>query len=291
MSVIRKKISAAPSWLGLTKDRQNFVFLPERAEVVRRIFRLAIGGMGSYAIANYLDEEKVPPFARSSQWDHTTIDYMLRNRATYGEYQPKSFAEGHKKGIPIGPPVPNYYPAVIDKETFDAAQLARRQNHAHRGRKGNDLANLFSGLCTCAYCGSEVIFHRISNVQVLMCERVLNENGCSRTAWTYRDFEVTVLAFLVHPVLTEKFQDGQRDMVLELVKGIENLANEQERLYAVRVNISVLLKQISARLTVHSAGIISTTRLSTAQIRKNIRGRFLEVRLWNCPPYKCLSLS
>lgn len=291
MSDTRKKISAAPSWLGLTKDRQSFVFLPERAEVVRRIFRLAIGGMGSYAIANYLDEEKVAPFARSSQWDHTTIDYMLRNRATYGEYQPKSFAEGHKKGIPIGPPVPNYYPAVIDKETFDAAQIARRQNLAHRGRKGNDLANLFSGLCTCAYCGSEVIFHRISNVQVLMCERVLNENGCSRTAWTYRDFEVTVLAFLVHPALTEKFQDGQRDKLLELVKGIEHLANEQERPYAVRVNISVLLKQVSARLTVHSAGIISTARLSTAQIRKDIRGRFLEVRIWDCSPYKCLSLT
>ncbi|WIW49928.1 recombinase family protein [Bradyrhizobium sp. 62B] len=53
--------------------------------------------MGSYTIANYLDELKVPTFAGSLNWDHTTIDSMLRNRATYGEYQPKSFAEGHKR--------------------------------------------------------------------------------------------------------------------------------------------------------------------------------------------------
>ncbi len=40
-----KKISAAPSWLGLTENREQFVYLPERAEVVKRIFELAIGGM------------------------------------------------------------------------------------------------------------------------------------------------------------------------------------------------------------------------------------------------------
>jgi len=125
-----KKISAAPSWLSLTDDRSAFVFLPERAEIVQRIFYLAIGGMGSYAIANYLDEQKVPTFTQSPNWDHTTIDYMLRNRATYGEYQPKSFAGGNKKGIPSGPPISNYYPAVVDKATFDAAQIARQQNLA-----------------------------------------------------------------------------------------------------------------------------------------------------------------
>lgn len=286
----KKKISAAPSWLGLSPDRLSFLFIPERAEVVRRIFELAIGGMGSYAIANYLDERKVPPFTQSESWDHTTIDYMLRNRATYGEYQPKSFASGHKKGIPNGPPVPDYYPAVIDKETFETAQVTRKQNLANRGRKGNDLANIFAGIPTCAYCGNGVIFHRVANVRVLACEQVLN-GGCSRTAWTYRDFEIAVLAFLTHPALAERLQGEQRDKLLELADKIADLSKEQERHYATRIDIAILLKQIVTELVVHSAGAVSTPRLPSAQISKDVRGRFLKIRLWDGRLDKCLCVS
>jgi hypothetical protein len=286
-----KKISAAPSWLGLSEDRQSFLFIPERAAVVRRIFELAIGGMGSYAIANYLDERKVPTFTQSENWDHTTIDYMLRNRATYGEYQPKSFAGGHKKGIPNGPPVPEYYPAAIDRKTFETAQIARKQNLANRGRKGNDLANIFAGLTRCAYCGSEVVLHRVTNIQVLVCEQVLNDDGCSRTAWKYQDFEITVLAFLAHPALAERLRSGRRDKLLELVDKIADLSKNHERSYAMRVDIAVLLKQIVTEMVVHSAGAVSTPRLPSAQISKDVRGRFLEIRLWDGPLDKCISVS
>jgi hypothetical protein len=286
-----KKISAAPSWLGLSEDRQSFLFIPERAAVVRRIFELAIGGMGSYAIANYLDERKVPTFTQSENWDHTTIDYMLRNRATYGEYQPKSFAGGHKKGIPNGPPVPDYYPAAIDRKTFETAQIARKQNLANRGRKGNDLANIFAGLTRCAYCGSKVVLHRVTNIQVLVCGQVLNDDGCSRTAWKYQDFEITVLAFLAHPALAERLRSGQRDKLLELVDKIADLSKNHERSYAMRVDIAVLLKQIVTEMVVHSAGAVSTPRLPSAQISKDVRGRFLEIRLWDGPLDKCISVS
>ncbi|TYL86693.1 hypothetical protein FXB40_41685 [Bradyrhizobium rifense] len=286
-----KKISAAPSWLGLSEDRERYLFIPERAEIVRRIFELAIGGMGSYAIANYLDEKKVPTFTQSETWDHTTIDYMLRNRATYGEYQPKSFAGGHKKGIPNGPPVPNHYPAVIDRNTYETAQIARKQNLANRGRKGNELANIFAGLPTCAYCGNEVVLHHVTNIQVLACEQVLNGVGCSRTAWTYRDFEITLLGFLAHPALAERLQGEQKDKLIKLIDKIVDLSTNQERSYAVRVDIAVLLKEIVTKIVVHFAGDVSTPRLPSAQISKDVRGRYFEIRLWDGRLDKCLSIS
>lgn len=284
-----KKISAAPSWLGLTENREQFVYLPERAEVVKRIFELAIGGMGSYAIAKYLDERKVPPFTKSESWDHTTIDYMLRNRATYGEYQPKSFAGGQKKGVPRGLPISNYYPPVIDKETFEAAQVARGQNLAHRGRKGNDLANLFAGMTVCGYCNGEVVLDRVANVQVLVCRQVLDASGCSRSSWTYRDFEKTVLAFLAHPALAEQQLYDLRNTVVRLAAEIASLPTEETQRYARRVDITVLLKQIVDRLVLHSSGP-SSQRLPTAQIRKDVEGRFLDVHLADGRVYKCISL-
>ncbi|MDT4740732.1 recombinase family protein [Bradyrhizobium sp. WYCCWR 12699] len=290
MSKSSKKISAAPSWLGLTPNRLSFVFLPDRAETLRKIFQLAIGGLGSYAIASYLDEEKVPTFTGSLNWDHTTIDSMLRNRATYGEYQPKSFAAGHKRGIPSGPPVSSYYPAVIDKATFDAAQVARQQNLSRRGRKGNDLANIFGDLCSCAYCGSKVIFHRISNVQVLVCDQVLNQGACSRSAWSYSDFEITVLAFLAHPALLQLSRSELKGALLDLVAEIKGLSSDRERRYARRVDIAILLKRIVVGLAIHSAGNLSLTRHSSAQIRKDIAGRFLEIQLQGGQSYPCISI-
>jgi hypothetical protein len=278
-------------WLGLSDDRQRFLFLPERATIVRRIFELAIGGMGSYAIANYLDKQQVPPFTQSPNWDHTTIDYMLRNRATYGEYQPKSFAKGHKKGIPNGPPISDYYPAVIDKETFETAQVARRQNLTRHGRKGVDLANIFAGLTSCAHCGGEVILHRVTNIQVLACEQVLKGHGCTRTAWTYRDFEATTLAFLAHPALAERLEGEQRVKIEKLAKLIGDLSRDQERLYAMRVDITVLLKQLITKIVVQSAGEVSTSRIATAQVRKDVSGRFLTMQFLDGPLYRCISIA
>ena len=48
---------------------------------------------------------------------------MLRNRAALGEFQKRRKLNG--KETPVGEPVPNYYPAVIDEDLFRAAQEAR----------------------------------------------------------------------------------------------------------------------------------------------------------------------
>ena len=44
MSSMIKKIKNAPGWLGLSEDRTEFIYLPDRAEIVEYIFQLSIGG-------------------------------------------------------------------------------------------------------------------------------------------------------------------------------------------------------------------------------------------------------
>src|SRR5215213_12034046 len=77
-----KKISACPGWLGLSADRTSFVFLPDRAEIVQKVFELSIGGVGSYRTANYLNQQNVPAFGPSPTWDHSTFVALLPSRAT-----------------------------------------------------------------------------------------------------------------------------------------------------------------------------------------------------------------
>ena len=199
-----KKIKNAPSWLGLTADRTAFVYLPDRAEIVRQIFELSIGGLGGYTIAKLLNSKNVPPFGTSKKWDQSTIHNMLSSRATIGEYQRKQTRDG--KEYPIGDPVPGYYPAVIDQSTFEAAQQARRRNLlTGRGRKGQFITNLFAGLPTCFYCGSPVKFHSNGPAKSLICMAVLEGRGCYRFGWSYGDFENSFFEFLDKNETSAKF--------------------------------------------------------------------------------------
>ena len=136
MSSMIKKIKNAPGWLGLSEDRTEFIYLPDRAEIVEYIFQLSIAGLGGYTIAKLLNKKEVPAFGTSKKWDQSTIYNMLSSRATIGEYQKKRVFEG--KEVPVGEPIPNYYPAVIDKQIFEAAQTARRDNLSmRRGRRAS----------------------------------------------------------------------------------------------------------------------------------------------------------
>jgi hypothetical protein len=59
--------------------------IEERAEVVRRIFRLYLEGEGCVRIAGILDREKAPTLGRSGRWSHFYVNLILHNRAVVGE--------------------------------------------------------------------------------------------------------------------------------------------------------------------------------------------------------------
>jgi hypothetical protein len=282
-----KKLSACPSWLDLSEDRSSFIYVPEKAEILRRIFELSIGGLGSYSIAKQLDRQNVSPFTQSTKWDHTTIDSILRNRATVGEHQPKSYAGGSKKGIPVGPPVPGYYPVVIDERTFQAAQEARRRHLAvGRGRKGNDLANLFTGLTRCGYCGEAVRFHSNGSSKSLICARVLEGRGCIRVGWSYKNFEQSVFHFLCHPALPVIQETLERAELRALVDAIRHLPTTNA--LDARLEIASKLKSIVSELKLLSAGKEANPTLPASLIRRDQPGRLFAIRLWQGPVYEGL---
>jgi len=274
-----KKLTSCPSWLKISDDRLSFVYVPERAEIVRKIFDLSIAGLGSYTIAKQLTRQGVVPFTPSNRWEHTTIDNMLRNRAVLGEFQPKSFVGGNDKGVPIGDPVSDYYPRIIDENTFDAAQAARRQNLASgRGRKGNSLANLFNGLTTCFYCGDPVKFHRNSASKSLICSRALLLKSCVRAAWSYENFERSVLNFVCHRTLADTIEPSKRELLASLTQDIAVVAHDPN--FDNRMLLSLALKDAVTTLKVASAG--SSRRIhSDARIVRDLPDRSFEICLWD----------
>jgi hypothetical protein len=275
-----KKLSGCPGWLELSEDRTSFIFMPDRAEIVRRIFELSIAGLGGYTIAKQFNVKRVPPFGPSPKWDQSTIHNLLRNRATIGEHQPKQYR--NRKEFPVGDPISNYYPPVIEESLFQAAQVARRKNLASgRGRKGRFITNIFAGLPTCAYCASPIKFHSNGNAKSLICASLISGRVCYRMAWSYRDFENSFLEFVKNLRSDLTIEQSEREAVEDLISRIQGLSVTDP--YDARVEIAIALKSTVSELKIASAGVNPIMGKPDARIRRDGPGRYFEVRLCGGP--------
>jgi Recombinase len=270
-----KKISACPGWLKLSEDRTSFILSPDRAEIVRRIFDASIAGLGGYTIAKQLNAKKVPPFGPSPKWDQSTINNMLRNRATIGEHQPKRYRS--RKEFPEGDPIPDYYPVVIEESLFQAAQIARQKNLASgRGRKGRLVTNLFAGLTTCAYCAGPVRFHSNGNAKSLICSKVIHRLGCYRMAWSYRDFENSFFDFIKTQESKPALDRDEHEVLAKL--GVLIRAIKDPDVYDTRMGIAITLKATVSELKIASAGVAPIVGRPDARIRRDGPERYFEVK-------------
>ena len=201
-----KLTKTCPSWLSLSDDRKCFVVIEEKATVVRRILKLQREGVGQATIVRMLNREEVSPLQErmknrpSKGWHTSTIQKIINSPALYGAYQPMTGGEG-KERVPVGEPIEDYYPALIEKSEFDELKH-QRADRATRGRgvKGKGFANLFSGLLYCAYCGGSMntigyVENGKERRRSIVCSNAKRGRGCHFLGWDYGIFERHVLAF------------------------------------------------------------------------------------------------
>ena len=157
------------------KDPNKWVIDEPAAEIIRKIFKLCMGGMGPQQIAKQLETEKVltptaylyPLFGELGDrdpyhWDHNTVgkilerqeyvgntvnfkttskDYRTKKRVMNDEEKRKTFDDTH--------------PAIIDANTFEVVQKIRQNK---RRRTATERFQLFSGKLFCADCGAKLHF-------------------------------------------------------------------------------------------------------------------------------------
>jgi DNA invertase Pin-like site-specific DNA recombinase len=134
-----------PAWVTVEETRKDSFTLaldPERAKVIRKVFDLAAAGYGAGRIVRKLQADKVPAFGPSGKWNRVYVRSIIVDRRALGECQPLSGGEKD------GPPIPDYFPAVVGKKEFalaGAAVKARKLPEGRRGRLGKH-ADLFAGM-------------------------------------------------------------------------------------------------------------------------------------------------
>lgn len=186
-----------PRWLALAGEAYEPI--PDRVDVVRRVFNELEGGVGVHKLAQRLNQEGIQPFAHGDGWQHSILLQIAHNRAVLGEFQPHTKISGRRE--PDGPPIKNYFPPVISEQQFyrvQAALLRRRFNAP--GRKGKGFSNLFTGLARCEACDGSMTYRdrgARSGGATLVCARALRKQQCSNTLrYNYKNIEARVLSII-----------------------------------------------------------------------------------------------
>jgi Recombinase/Resolvase, N terminal domain len=123
-------VKRVPLWI----DQMTGHVIEEKADMVRRVFKLALDGHGYHNIAKQFNIEGTLPPGGRGRWSGTLVKYYLTNRIVLGEYQPCRSVEG--RDVPEGDSVPGYYPAIVDRTTFFKVQ--NQLNSRKRTVKGRD---------------------------------------------------------------------------------------------------------------------------------------------------------
>lgn len=164
-------------------DKHHWLIDEEAAQVVRRIFQMAVNGDGPGVIASKLRDSQVeiPSYyetthgicnrsgrtdmTRPYDWCPCTVanilskpEYMghtVNFRSTRESYKSKRVIRFPEEDWVI---IENTHEAIVDPETWKLAQYTRRT--IHRVDK-TGVANPFTGLVYCADCGAKMYNHRM----------------------------------------------------------------------------------------------------------------------------------
>ncbi|MBL8798762.1 MAG: recombinase family protein [Planctomycetia bacterium] len=181
-----------PAWVKA--EGGKLVLIPERAKLVKRIFKMAGSGYGTPSIVAKLNREGVPAIGKTGRWVKGYVGKILRDRRAVGEYQPRT----GKKRVPDGEPVKGYFPAVVTEEEFFAARAGAAERGTLRGRLGTQAINVFAGLVKSAREGDGYYMtQRVERGQKHYVMVTSNsQSGSPCWSFPYPAFERSILALL-----------------------------------------------------------------------------------------------
>jgi DNA invertase Pin-like site-specific DNA recombinase len=143
-----------PAWIEERGGKMEVI--PEKAALVRHVVQLARAGYGLTAIVKKLNADGVPVITQrltakglptrhaADHWARSYVAKLLSNRAVIGEYQPYKGRNANRKKD--GEPIPNYYPAIVSEDEWQAMRRSMAQRRARPGRPAKGRMNVFQGI-------------------------------------------------------------------------------------------------------------------------------------------------
>lgn len=255
-------VPLSPPPYGYIKNPDNprfWVVEPEAAEVVRRIYRMALEGYGLAEIAARLAADGVvnPTYywrsrgtsrggskstVEPTKWGHTTVKKILTLQEYCGDViNFKSYSKSYKMKKRIENPEENraiflnVHEAIIDRQTWEKVQALQKGTRRKKPTVTQE-PSVFSGLLKCPECGGNLNFHFNQNNHDIKFFSCQNHNSgyrkCSKTHYIRLDFLEQVVLYEVKRLAcfaSEYENDFIKAMIGRSAKVAENTALRKQR--------------------------------------------------------------
>jgi DNA invertase Pin-like site-specific DNA recombinase len=192
-------------------EKKNTIVVDEKAaDIVRRIFHLAVSGRTITEIARLFNEEKVVTpsvylsavrgkYKTYELWTFETVRNILINRIYTGDTVPfKShvvkIGSNRVKMIPEEEQIviPDTHEAIVSREIFYQAKCVIKSNIK---RKNVNPKNVLSGYLVCGCCGKKLTKGRSTNKDWLCATaRYSDEPGCGKIRLNEKQMTDTLLS-------------------------------------------------------------------------------------------------
>ena len=240
-------------------DPRFWVVEPEAAEVVRRIYRMALEGYGLAETAAQLAADGVvnPAYywrsrgtsrggskstVEPTKWGHTTVKKILTLQEYCGDViNFKSYSKSYKMKKRIENPEENraiflnVHEAIIDRQTWEKVQALQKGTRRKKPTVTQE-PSVFSGLLKCPECGGNLNFHFNQNNHDIKFFSCQNHNSgyrkCSKTHYIRLDFLEQVVLYEVKRLAcfaSEYENDFIKAMIGRSAKVAENTALRKQR--------------------------------------------------------------
>ena len=240
-------------------DSRFWVIEQEAAEVVRRIYRMALEGYGLAEIAARLAADGVvnPTYywrsrgtsrggskstVEPTKWGHTTVKKILTLQEYCGDViNFKSYSKSYKMKKRIENPEENraiflnVHEAIIDRQTWEKVQALQKGTRRKKPTVTQE-PSVFSGLLKCPECGGNLNFHFNQNNHDIKFFSCQNHNSgyrkCSKTHYIRLDFLEQVVLYEVKRLAcfaSEYENDFIKAMIGRSAKVAENTALRKQR--------------------------------------------------------------
>ena len=186
--------SVCPGWMRLN-EAGIYELIDDRAILVREIFMRTLKGEGKRTIARDFNVRAIPTWGikgkAANGWHESYIQKILHNDSVIGRFHPHTTRLLHGRRVPVGKPAENFYPTVIDHETWQAAQGLRKGSP---GRRTATVKNLFIGILKDGLHDCPMHFvdkggSKNERWQYLVSDRRRTHPEEAYLRWKYRDFE------------------------------------------------------------------------------------------------------
>lgn len=238
-----------PAWVTRKPDGSGWEVKPGMAESIRRVFALSIQGVGSTAIAHQANAEGWVAPAKVARWNTTLPNKLLRNRAVLGEYEPKVMVGA--KRVPTGEVWTDYYPRIVDEDTFLKAQAAAHNRRNLPSRRDAGYHNVLQGLAYCGHCGQTLLRKRKSGgknaqgyARYICSAKHCGEKLCPTT--NARNLELRLLPHLVRNSASEVARTDRLGALRDQLDTKE--AEHREATHAAERILTLLQSQSSSLL-------------------------------------------